>query len=65
MTVGKHSPVQHAFSGRVNGDTMEGTVSVLHKPSEKPTVLPWRAVRAKESAYFAPTGIASKPPAVP
>ena len=65
MTVGKHSPVQHAFSGGVNGDTMEGTVSVLHKPSEKPTVLPWRAVRAKESAYFAPTGIASKPPAVP
>ena len=64
MTVGSHSPVQHEFNGRVNGDTIEGTVSVLHKPNEKPYVLPWRAVRARESTYFART-VEAKPSITP
>ena len=57
MTVGDKSPVIHEFSGRVLGDTMEGTVSVLYKPNEQPHELPWRAVRARETTYFAPTGL--------
>jgi len=52
--------VVHRFNGLVTGDTIEGTVSVLYKPNEKPYVLPWRAVRAQSTTYFAPTGLGSR-----
>ena len=52
--------VRHEFSGRVHGDTIEGTVRVLHEPFEKPFELPWRAQRVSKSRYFAPTGIDAK-----
>jgi hypothetical protein len=47
----------HAFTGRVTGDEMAGTVEVI--PVKGPaSTLPWRARRTEESAYFAPTGTA-------
>ncbi len=61
MTVGNRSPVVHRFNGLVSGDTIEGTVSILHEPHETPTVLPWRATRGQSSAYFAPTGLQPPP----
>jgi len=60
LTVGDKSPVVHRFNGLVTGDTIEGTVSVLYKPNEKPYVLSWRAVRAQSTTYFAPTGLGSR-----
>ena len=57
MTVGDKSPVIHHFSGRVSGNTIEGTVNVLSQPDEQPREFPWRAVRAQQTTYFAPTGI--------
>ena len=57
MTVGNKSPVVHQFKGRAEGDTVVGTVSMLYKPNEQAVELPWRAVRARETTYFAPTGI--------
>lgn len=56
MTVGDKSPVNHTFTGRVLGDTMQGSVSVQYSPNPKPYVLPWRAVRSPSTTYFAPTG---------
>ena len=49
--------VRHQFRGKVKGDTIEGTVSVLQEPYDTAVELPWRAQRAARSAYFAPTGI--------
>jgi len=57
MTLGGKGPVVHRFNGTVNGDTIEGTVSILHEPNETPSVLPWRATREQGAAYFAPTGV--------
>ena len=51
---------RHQFSGRVKGDTIEGTVQILHEPYEVPFERPWRAVRSPTSAYFAPTGLDAK-----
>ena len=48
--------IRHQFRGKVTGDSMEGTVSVLREPYEKPVEMPWRAQRVTQSAYFAPTG---------
>ena len=48
--------IRHQFRGKVKGDVMEGTVSVLREPYEKPIELPWRAQRVAQSTYFAPTG---------
>jgi hypothetical protein len=49
---------RHQFDGRVTGDTIEGTVRILHEPHEEPYTLPWRATRARQpSGYFAPTGL--------
>jgi precorrin-6B methylase 2 len=60
MTLDGVGLVRHQFSGRVRGDVIEGTVSVLHEPYEKPFEVPWRAERVKTSAYFAPTGLEAK-----
>lgn len=61
MSVGNRSPVVHHFNGLVSGDTIEGSVSILHEPNDSPTVLPWRATRGQGSAYFAPTGLQPPP----
>ena len=53
--------VRHQFSGKVQGDVMEGTVNVLQEPYDKAVELPWRAERVPVSAYFAPTGITEIP----
>lgn len=52
--------IRHQFSGRVRGDVIEGTATVLHAPYDKPVELPWRAERSARSAYFAPTGMDSE-----
>ena len=48
--------IRHQFRGKVKGDVIEGTASVLHEPYEKAVDVPWRAQRVAQSAYFAPTG---------
>ena len=53
--------VRHQFSGKVQGDVIEGTVNVLQDPYDQAVELPWRAERAPVSAYFAPTGITEIP----
>ena len=60
MTVDGVGLVRHQYSGRVHGDVIDGTVSVMYEPYEKPFELPWRAERARASAYFAPTGLDPK-----
>jgi SAM-dependent methyltransferase len=52
--------VRHQFAGKVRGDTIEGTVSVLQDPYEHAIEIPWRARRMANSAYFAPTGMDSE-----
>jgi SAM-dependent methyltransferase len=52
--------IRHQFSGTVKGDVIEGTVTVLREPYDKPVELPWRATRAASSGYFAPTGMDSE-----
>jgi len=45
----------HAFSGKVRGDDIEGTVKVT--PAKQSTItVPWRAHRTDRSDYFAHTG---------
>lgn len=52
---------RHEFSGKVDGDRIEGTVRVT--PTDQATLeLPWRAQRAGRSRYFAPTGTAIAAP---
>ena len=56
---------RHEFTGRVRGDAIEGTVRVSAPREDdgnelENKVLPWRAVRTRDSAYFAPTGTAAK-----
>lgn len=46
---------QHAFSGKVRGDRIEGTVT-LTPADRQPMTLRWQARRVEESAYFAHTG---------
>jgi hypothetical protein len=60
MTMDGLGRTRHVFRGRVHGDTIAGTVSVQHHPHEKPYQLPWKAKRARTSAYFAPTGVEAK-----
>ena len=60
MTLDGVGLVRHQFSGRVKGDVIEGSVRILYEPYETPFEVPWRAVRAATSAYFAPTGVDAK-----
>jgi SAM-dependent methyltransferase len=60
MTIDGIGLVRHQFNGRVRGDVIDGTVSALYEPYEKPVELPWHAERASTSAYFAPTGLDAK-----
>jgi hypothetical protein len=52
--------VRHQFTGKVRGDIVEGTVTVLQEPYEHSVEMPWRAQRGGTSAYFAPTGMDSE-----
>lgn len=60
MTLPGIGLTKHQFSGRVNGDVIEGTVQLLYEPYETPFERPWRAVRSATTAYFAPTGTDAK-----
>lgn len=60
MTMDGSDATRHEFKGRVDGDAIEGTVSVLHKGREKPQLFAWRARRTAQTTYFAPTGIGVK-----
>ena len=57
LTLEPKKTIRHQFTGRVRGDVIEGTVSVLQDPYESAVEHPWRAQRSTTSAYFAPTGI--------
>jgi Methyltransferase domain len=52
--------IRHQFNGRVRGDVIEGTVSILQDPYDKAIEMPWRAQRVASSGYFAPTGMESE-----
>jgi SAM-dependent methyltransferase len=57
MTLEGAGFVRHAFSGKVRGKTIHGTVRVTLPPDhDKPVELPWSARRTADSDYFAPTG---------
>jgi hypothetical protein len=53
---------RHEFSGKVNGNVIEGSVRITMPGSEdrsreETIVLPWKATRVPSSGYFAPTGL--------
>ena len=65
MTIDGMGYTRHEFTGRADGDTIEGTVKISWAREGNDTemehlTLPWRAKRAQASAYFAPTGIGPK-----
>ena len=48
---------RHYYTGRVRGDTIEGTVRISLAPDHQKSIeLPWKATRGTTSAYFEPTG---------
>jgi len=56
---------RHKFTGRVKGDAIEGEVRMTwprdgEESGVESMVLPWRATRTRNSAYFAPTGVGPK-----
>ena len=57
LSVDEKRVVRHQFRGKVKGDVIVGTVSVLRDPYEKALEVPWRARRTAQGAYFEPTGI--------
>jgi len=62
MTVDGLGYARHEFSGRMRGDSIEGTAKVLlvsEKDEDKQELieLPWRALRTAAAAYLAPTGL--------
>jgi len=65
MTLDGSGYTRHEFTGRVKGDAIEGVVRVSWPREGDDTemensVLPWRATRSQNSAYFAPTGVGPK-----
>ena len=56
MTLTGVGRTKHEFSGKVNGDTIKGSVKVAI-PEGKPVELPWTARRVAKSGWFRPTGI--------
>jgi precorrin-6B methylase 2 len=56
MTLTGVGRTKHEFSGKVNGDTIKGTVKVSTAEA-KPMELPWIARRVAKSGWFRPTGI--------
>lgn len=62
MTIDGTGFARHEFTGKVNGNIIEGSARVTlrnekDRGSEETIVLPWRAQRQPQSAYFAPTGL--------
>jgi hypothetical protein len=62
MTLEGAGYTRQEYSGKVKGDTIEGSVTVTlpvtkDQPVEEKVVLPWRATRARSTAYLAPTGL--------
>jgi precorrin-6B methylase 2 len=61
MTVDGLGYARHEFSGRMRGDSIEGTAKLLlvsdqDEDKQELIELPWRAVRTPAAAYLAPTG---------
>ncbi len=56
MTLTGVGRTKHEFSGKVNGETIKGTVKVSMAEG-KPAELPWTARRVSKSGWFRPTGI--------
>ncbi|MBC7781277.1 MAG: methyltransferase domain-containing protein [Proteobacteria bacterium] len=59
MTLDGVGLTRHEFAGKVNGDTIKGTVKVA-LPDGKNVDLPWAARRSTSTAHFRPTGVESK-----
>lgn len=62
MTVDGAGFARHEFVGKVDGDSIEGEARIMLRPEpnkgdEERIVVPWRARRVPQSAYFAPTGL--------
>jgi hypothetical protein len=65
MTIDGSGYTRHEFTGRANGDVIEGVVNVSSAREGddgemESSIVPWRAKRVRESAYFAPTGLGPK-----
>ena len=60
VSVENRKLMRHQFAGKVRGDVIEGTVSILQEPYDAPFEVEWRARRTSRSAYFAPTGMDSE-----
>jgi precorrin-6B methylase 2 len=60
LSVEDRKLMRHQFAGKVRGDVIEGTVSILQEPYDAPLEVEWRARRTPRSAYFAPTGMDSE-----
>jgi hypothetical protein len=59
ITVEGVGRTRHAFSGKVDGDEIRGTVTVT--PAEgKPQQLPWVARRGTAASWFRATGVSIK-----
>jgi hypothetical protein len=59
MTLDGVGLTQHQFAGKVNGDTIKGSVKIA-MPDGKSVELPWNARRSTTTAYFRPTGVETK-----
>jgi len=62
MTIDGIGFARHEFTGKVNRDTIEGSVRITvrseaNKSMEETIVLPWRARRVNDPSYFSPTGL--------
>jgi hypothetical protein len=64
MTLSGVGLVRHEFTGRVDGDHMQGMVRITMPPKSKEEdeeletfVLPWRATRTSPSTYFEAVGV--------
>lgn len=62
MTIDGAGFARHELTGKVNGNTIEGSARITlrseqNRGAEETIVLPWRAQRQPQSAYFAPTGL--------
>lgn len=62
MTIDGAGFARHELVGKVKDDVIEGEARILLRPEqskgdEERIVVPWRARRVPQSAYFAPTGL--------
>lgn len=61
MTIDGSGFARHELTGKVNSNSIEGTARITVRNdkdrNEETIVVPWRARRTSEAAYFAPTGL--------